>query len=370
MRNSFRRTAASVLAAAATACAAPAVAAEIRVNPPQAVAFDCDLQITGEIRPGDAAKVERALQPLRERENRTVCLDSAGGAYNEGIALAELFRRFAFTTRLLPRARCFSSCAIAFMGGAWDTQSGEGYLTHRVMSPRARLGFHAPYLRIGGANFDEESVRGAYGQATRSIGRLLATSLRIDLDLKLVQEMLYRGQDELYMIDTFAKLGVFAIGLHGYYQFPQFAGFEFHACQNFHAWSTGQTLAEAFAQSMPESSYEQIREAIVAAYNAFTANPDEFRREGVSLSFQPGDYSVDCKVVYQPPERSIEGVQTQALLYTEVPAPNWEVVPDLPQDAPMPAWAMLDAEIAIAELPEGAIVDLPGSFIWYRPAPR
>lgn len=368
----MRNRCAVAAVALATGAGAPALAADIRVNPPQAVAFDCDATVTGEIRTGDAARLERALDPLRGRENRTVCLNSTGGAYNEGIALADLFRRFAFTTRLLPGARCFSSCAVAFMGGTREPRSGEDYSAHRLMSPRAQLGFHAPYLRLGGADFNEENVRGAYRQATRSIGRLLATSLRVDLDLKLIEEMLARGEDELYMIDTVARLGVFGIGLHGYAELPAFPGAAFHICWNHYAWTIGRTLVEVFAEHREDETPEQIHDDIVARYQRFVADPfadpDDGATEFADYSFMPGDFTVYCKVSVEPAARSYTGAVSQIVRYTEIAAPNWENPPPLPTGIPLPVWAQLDGTIPISAIPEGPVVDLAESFVYRRKA--
>lgn len=335
------------------------LASDIHINPQPAAAYDCDAMLVGEIKSGDAARLERALEPVRQRSNPTICLNSTGGAFNEGIALADLFRSLRFTTRLQPGARCFSSCAIAFMGGTWGSESGEGDFAHRLMAPSSQLGFHAPYLRLGGADFNRENVRSAYTQSTRSIGRLLDTALRIKLDLKLIQEMLFRGQDELYMIDSLAKLGLFGIGLHGYAELGHFPGAAFHTCWNYYAWREGLTLVDIYAGQRQEAAYDVIHDAIRADYNAFVNNPDEFRADGIDFSFMPGDFSVECKVKFYPAEIMSYDVLTQKLDYSEMPGFKQEGTPDilLPKGW-MPAWAMLDGETALTDIAEGPVIDL------------
>lgn len=344
---------------------APLHAAEILVLPHTETAYDCDVSLEGQIRPGDAAKMERLLEAVHDRPNRTACLASTGGAYNEGVELAELFRRYALTTRILPGSRCFSACAIAFMGGTWDSESGEGFFSHRLISPRSLLGFHAPYLRIGQADFNQESVQTSYRQATRTIGRLLETSLRIDLDLKLVQEMLYMGPEELYMIDTVAKLGVYGIGLHGYAELPEFDGAAFHTCWNYYAWHKRQTVIDVFAENRKDEMPEQVHRDIVTKYERFVAdpfsNPDEGATEFADYSFMPGDFTIYCKVKVEPAKLRI-GTVHQIVLYTEVAAPNWEDSPPLPIDVHLPVWAQLDGNIPIAAIPEGPVIDLSYSF--------
>jgi hypothetical protein len=59
---------------------------------------------------------------------------SAGGSVVAGIQIGESIRLKGFTTVVAGTARCASACAIAWLGG-----------TPRLMSPQARVGFHAAY---------------------------------------------------------------------------------------------------------------------------------------------------------------------------------------------------------------------------------
>jgi hypothetical protein len=59
---------------------------------------------------------------------------SAGGSVVAGIQIGESIRLKGFTTVVAGTARCASACAIAWLGG-----------TPRIMSPLARVGFHAAY---------------------------------------------------------------------------------------------------------------------------------------------------------------------------------------------------------------------------------
>lgn len=362
----------SLLLAAGLLCGISnqSLASDIHVKPQPTAAYDCDAMLVGEIKSGDAARLERALEPVRERPNPTICLNSTGGAFNEGIALADLFRSLRFTTRLQPGARCFSSCAIAFMGGTWGSGGGEGDFAHRLMAPSSQLGFHAPYLRLGGADFNRENVRSAYTQSTRSIGRLLDTALRVELDLKLIQEMLFRGQDELYMIDSLAKLGLFGIGLHGYAELDLFPGAAFHTCWNYYAWKQGRTLVDmyaGFAGLQPEVAYDAIRNDIRADYKAFVDNPDQFRGEGFDFLFIPGDFPVTCKVEFSAANAAADGAVTQRLEYTEVLDFPPKAGPDTELSTVwMPAWAMLDGTTVLADIAEGPVIDLAYHMFYRR----
>lgn len=342
-----------------------AQAANIAVNAQTRSAFDCDISLSGPIRSGDAARLERLLPQIGDREHRTICLSSTGGDYNEGIALAELVRSSALTTRLVAGARCFSSCAIAFMGGGWDSGGGEGVFSHRLMSPRSQLGFHAPYLRIGENDFTQENVRGAYRQATRSIGRLLAATLRIDFDLPLVREMLYRGQDELFLIDTVGLLGLYGIGLHGYAAMEEYKGQEFHSCWNYYSWKNGKNVIDYYRSWHEDSDDGELYRIIDGDFRNYVERPEDFREEGGDFLLTPGDFSINCSIEYGSADSSYLGVPTQQDVYDEVDGPRIDGEDASLNYGLMPAWARLDARTRLEDIPAGPLIDLALG-MWYR----
>lgn len=207
----------------------------------------CDIQIEGEIQNGDAQRFREYAELLigqaeAEHQQRpeavqadwpfTVCLDSVGGSYVEGIQLALAVQGY-FETRLLDGAECYSACAFVFMSGSADSawrlfarpspeEAPYGYSTRpmRTMSPSSRLGFHAPYVNFEGR--DTVSV----GEAEAAISGVLAltgfllTETQENFPLELAQQALRRGPDELYFVEEVGQLNAWSIGLASNYRPP------------------------------------------------------------------------------------------------------------------------------------------------------
>lgn len=338
-------------------------ALDITIHPQSKTAFDCDITLSGPIVEGDAERSLRALKKLSDRENRTVCLNSTGGAYNEGIQLADAFRQFSFSTKVLAGARCLSSCAVAFMGGGWDSASGEGVLSHRLIAPSSRLGFHAPFLRVGGTDYNEANVRGAYKQATASIGRLLDVSQRIDFDMALVREMLFRGESELYYIDTIEKLGRFGIGLHGYAPISNEKWRKFHSCWNIYSWRNRKITFDLYNFFHRGENEAFIRKYILDESQAYREDPTSFQEGDADYAFVPGDFTILCKTDFGNAETSFLGVPAQEDYYREIPGPQDE---QPPPTGVVPAWSRLDGALHLSQVEPGSLVDLPFA-IGHRP---
>jgi hypothetical protein len=121
----------AVLAFAATlTIGSIAHAATISIKPaangePALVTVDGDLQAND----GDQFRSKTSFL-----SKAIVSFRSAGGSVVAGIQIGESIRLKGFTTVVAGTARCASACAIAWLGG-----------TPRLMSPQARVGFHAAY---------------------------------------------------------------------------------------------------------------------------------------------------------------------------------------------------------------------------------
>jgi len=104
------------------------------------------LEVSGPINSDTPLIIERLLKnienepnPCTSRSNgkkfsTVVYLSSGGGYLDDGLSLGRLFRRENVQTRVTYGAKCFSSCATAFLGGRWRDITGDGQLL-----------FHAPY---------------------------------------------------------------------------------------------------------------------------------------------------------------------------------------------------------------------------------
>jgi len=197
-----------------------ALAAEIRV----AADSNCHVFFEGEIKQGDARKLKNYI----ESEKRTIegqigellCLDSEGGSYIEGLALAKLIMEHQIGTMVRAGADCLSACAIAFMGGLfWD--HGNLY-PNRVLDIKARLGFHAPTLVVEDGRYNRNTVEASYDAAIGAIAELIGLAKTayggkqgVIFPLELLAEMLKRKGSDMYFVTTVGEANKLDIRLHG-----------------------------------------------------------------------------------------------------------------------------------------------------------
>jgi hypothetical protein len=322
-------------------------------------AYDCNISLSGKIQDGDSAR----LQPLMQQVNgmymyKVICLDSTGGSYNEGLALAQAIRDNDFATRLVAGAHCYSSCALAFMGGAFNSESGMGRLTHRIMSPGARLGFHAPYLDFGRSDFTRQNVQSSYAKATASIARLLSLSTKIDVPSKLIEKMLYQGPDRLYFVETIGDLGQFGIGLHGYKPIENDDNLKFNSCWNLYSWRNGNSIRETFA-----AFSEDFEEAVESEYIRFKAKDSISGPRGADYVLVPHDFELFCNIKFDAEEQDTSGRihQVDSYIERELDLSNNLI---LRAERPAPAWSRLPSDTKLADLPEGSVIDLPEDMLF------
>lgn len=106
----------------------------------------CDFAFRGQIEPGDAA----LLEPIGgSYDGVTLCLDSPGGSFAEGMAMFEAIRDMNIITRIPAGWRCESTCAFAFMAGSITTGLGVPVTigAHRL-ELGGMLGFSAPSVHL------------------------------------------------------------------------------------------------------------------------------------------------------------------------------------------------------------------------------
>ena len=171
---------------------------------------DCTIQLSGPIVAGDAQKL-KALGRQNEGKLRlsgTLCLDSPGGSYKEGIAIAELLLDQGLTTIVTSGAVCYSACALIFMtGGDWQ----DGRAWYRYVQPGGELGFHAPYItRLPNQLYTKDEMEEIYRFAIKSIRDLthLGREHHVPntfLPTPILAELLDKGPSELFLIDTVYK---------------------------------------------------------------------------------------------------------------------------------------------------------------------
>ena len=159
------------LAISLVSLATPGLAAEIsiidRSTKGAIIAIEGDLEI------GDGEKFATLIRPPGPG---LIIFDSNGGNLLAGLRIGEIARSRGFSTLVLDGRTCASACALAWLGGE-----------RRLLSPQARLGFHAAYALKNGAN--EVS-----GSANALVGAYLD---RLNIPYEAIYELTDAGPDSI-----------------------------------------------------------------------------------------------------------------------------------------------------------------------------
>lgn len=136
--------------------------------------ISCNILFDGDIETGDVQKIDRIIKNywhsnVMFRPSITVCLDSDGGDFYEGVELAKYFSDNSIATVVQNGASCRSACAIAFMFGATTRVESNPTVrfSKRFLHVGGTLGFHAPFnvLLDGKQKYDFQLLD---GELTRS----------------------------------------------------------------------------------------------------------------------------------------------------------------------------------------------------------
>ncbi len=231
----------------AVTLARPAQTAEIGVsNKP-----GCLFELTGPIVSGDAERFRRLAaqhwaidwEGRNDNAGSALCLDSRGGSFLEGNAIANDVHERAIATRIGPGAECLSACSLVFMAGRNLATEIDRY--RRILHVTGHLGFHAPYT-------DLEEARQTTGQEVNTLVRdlndLIAdflrhasfrsfTTHRPSVSMGLLVEMMDMPKGDLFMIDTVERAARWGVELDGVGGPPQFTLLEYvQLCDNQFAW--------------------------------------------------------------------------------------------------------------------------------------
>jgi len=161
----------------------------IRVDPPgvEKRAQDnsrWDIYLEGEIEAGAAERVRQELAQIGS-DGADVHLDSPGGSLVDGIRIGRLLRSIAATTNVgvQGRGRCFSACALAFLGGVYRyVPEGSLYGVHRVATAT-----HSD------RDFDAGQI----------VAAQVAGYIRdMGVDSRLFERMASVGRDQIYVLDA------------------------------------------------------------------------------------------------------------------------------------------------------------------------
>jgi hypothetical protein len=132
----------------------------------------CNLLLEGTIQRGDLDRLKALIGAQREKafaSSPRLCLNSPGGAYREGLAIASYLMKQSIGTAIPRGAECYSACAIVFMGGTFPWK-GE---LNRYLHAQAVLGFHAPYVPDSNNKnrvmVDEGEIRTAFSEGIKAM---------------------------------------------------------------------------------------------------------------------------------------------------------------------------------------------------------
>lgn len=197
--------------------AAPGLAADVTFKGETRKTFsEARFRLEGEIAEGDAEKVKAALAAsgITQAQDvwRTIIfeLDSPGGSYHVGLDLALQFRRLGLATLVASGDRCYSACAVAFLGGTHYPKDPTpptvddpipNQPADRRLEPGAELGFHAPYLDVQNSSYTAANVSDAYTAAVLAISRLIAISDHLQVAAAELPRLLKPARNDLYMVD-------------------------------------------------------------------------------------------------------------------------------------------------------------------------
>ncbi|MEZ5844493.1 MAG: hypothetical protein R3D27_12290 [Hyphomicrobiaceae bacterium] len=201
----------------------------------------CNLLLQGPIEKGDTERLKALVEQNRIDTHSKVprlCLHSPGGSYAEGLKLAEFLMDNNIGTGVPATAKCYSACAIIFMGGTfpWKGQ------INRFLHAQGTLGFHAPFIpdRNDGkqVTVDVKELRLLYADGIKAMSDFMKLGVGNDVKRitpELMQEMLAKGPGEFFYVDTVGKAIRFRIHLYGIDVMPRLDDDGIcNACVNMH----------------------------------------------------------------------------------------------------------------------------------------
>lgn len=257
--------------------------------------------LEGEIVAGDAQKVENEILAKGftsgdDSIDLVISLNSQGGSFAEGVALAKLFHSRAVGTYVADGNECLSACAVAFMGGTRHQTNFK--VRDRTIATQARLGFHAPSLLV--ANGDElvssRLLEKAYSVALETIGSIIDSEIELGMSRSLIQSMVSTPPDDMYVVDTVNDLGRWEIDL----EFIPPAGIPGKAelanlCLNYSRWESDRAVKNA----------TNFRPEFTADFREEEIKPKKFPIKSIfgkqSVLFLPprdSEYEIGCYLVF------------------------------------------------------------------------
>ena len=215
-----------LVAAIATTLAATTVARAMTftvAGPPAGPAgFTHEVRATGSFERGDTDQLAAVLQGLRGRDGgkageprALVSFDSKGGVLEEGIRMGRLLRQQGAASLVRVGHRCFSACALAFLGG---TMFGPGGAEpNRRLEIGGQLGYHAFYATrdVDARDAATSRARGVTeGRAMSAV--IISYVIEMGAEPGMVLRALIRPPGDMTFVETageFSSLGICPVAL-------------------------------------------------------------------------------------------------------------------------------------------------------------
>lgn len=180
------------------------------------------LSLTGNITDGDDKQLEKIIASHADyagpilNSRGLLFLDSAGGDFLAGVDLARMIKKHEIATFVLDGTQCLSACAVAFLGGSGLHELRPPYQFYRRMiSPTARVGFHAPYLKRD--TLDQfgkgGDLQGIEGIARYNITALASFFREFNVSPSVLPEIARLDHDQLFFIATVEDLFLFRVNI-------------------------------------------------------------------------------------------------------------------------------------------------------------
>jgi len=192
----------------------------------------CDIELSGQIVPGDLERLRGAFARILgtrwpeinsgEAPYRPLCLNSPGGSLGEAIRIAQFVYENSISTVLPPNSVCQSACSWIFMLGHERGPEVGGIA--RSMHYTARLSIHAPYIDLGNSEtIHRETAELAFNQIIEGLGiileianQLVLSDTRPIIDSDFIETAFRHSNENWFEIDTVHKAGRWRISVFGF----------------------------------------------------------------------------------------------------------------------------------------------------------
>jgi hypothetical protein len=177
---------------------------------PEEIQSNSYLQLSGEIKKGDAEKLAKVLMQAHPFGTH-LYLDSPGGDVNEALRIALLAKALHLDMVVAAGGTCASACFFIFLAG--ESHLAAGTIDRRMPKREAGyIGLHRPYLKS-----DPFKKSGSADAETRQheVMKKTGTYLRDeDVPQRLIDLMMSRPSNDIYWMtqDDIDQLGSFSPG--------------------------------------------------------------------------------------------------------------------------------------------------------------